>query len=432
MIISSVAELLKPFVDEERKKLDGYSLEHGPTIGAMYEGLTKELLRKVIPDSMGLQVASGFICHGETMSGEIDCMLVTGTGEQVPYTDKIKWNIKDVIAVLEVKKNISADELSDSYSHLRGVSKIYGDYIQSLRGDPATVNINWVYRVFSQITGKKISDYSELESLPFDLEMIFHTLVSEFMEPVRIVVGHHGWKKEKTLREHIYKLIERRIDNPRGMGAGSFPQLIIGGEHSIVKANGFPYVPRLIKGMWPFLLSSSHNPLRILLELVLTKLDISFNANLAEDDAPDRESMSVCISTRAAQKDGKYGWEYCFYDLKESDLKKRGSSYNWTPVKLTLVQNVAFMKLCRDGYIELDDEEFKAFVAEEGENFESLVESLVNTQLVAMQRNRIVLTTIQCQVVATPEGAFAGENNDGQLTAWANNQLESMREKRGK
>lgn len=54
-MIRSVAELLKPFVDEERKKLDAYALTHGPTIGAMYEGLTKELLQKPFRNHSGCE-----------------------------------------------------------------------------------------------------------------------------------------------------------------------------------------------------------------------------------------------------------------------------------------------------------------------------------------------------------------------------------------
>lgn len=429
-MIRNVAELLKPFIDEERKKLDAYSLAHGPTIGSMYEGLTKELLQRAIPESMGLKVVSGFIHHGETMSGEIDCMLVSGAGEQIPYTSKYKWQVKDAIAVLEVKKSISAAELSDSYDHLREVSKIYGEYIQAIHGKGGKVDISWVYRVFGQMSGRRVSDYAEVQSLPFDLELLFHTLVNEFLEPVRIVVGHHGWKKEATLREHIYRLLESRTENPHGMGAGSFPQQIIGGEYSIVKANGFPYAPRLHNGMWPFLLSSSHNPVRILLELVFTKLDIKFGTNLAEDNSLERESLSGCLSAKAVQKDGKSGWEYQFHQLSEKDLKRRGSSYEWAPVEITDAQHAVFMRLCREGYVALDEADFSDFARKNEGGFDGFIESLVKTQLIAIQDRNLVLTTIKCEVVVTPEGVFAAENHDGQLTVWAHKQLEALRAKK--
>lgn len=426
-MIRNVAELLKPFIDQERKKLDDYKLSHGPTIGAMYEGLTKELLQRAIPEAMGLQVVSGFVYHGETMSGQIDCMLVSGAGEQIPYTDQFKWQIRDVIAVLEVKKTLSVDELSDGYDHLRQVSRMYGDYVQSLRGKGGKVNISWVYRIFSQMTGRKVSGYAEVKELPFDLEILFHTLVNEFLEPVRIVVGHHGWKKEETLRTHVYRLLEDRKSNPHGMGAGSFPQLIIGGAYSIVKANGLPYAPALYRGMWPFLLSSSHNPVRILLELLFTKLDFRFDSNLAEDDSLERECMSVCLSTKAVQKDGKSGWEYQFHPMKEKDLRKRGSSYKWAPVEITDAQHAVFVKLCTEGHIALDEASFEDFAREQAGGFEGFIESLVKTQLIAIHGKKLVLTTIKCQVVVTPEGVFAAENHDGQLTAWMHTQLERIR-----
>lgn len=426
-MIRNVAELLKPFVDEERRKLDEYEVTHGPTIGAMYEGLTKELLFKAIPESLGLQVVSGFVCYGKKTSGEIDCMLVRGAGEQIPYTDMFKWQIQDVIAVLEVKKAISADELADSYGHLREVSRMYADYMQGRLSSGDKIDITWVYRVFGQMTGRKIDDYAELASLPFDLEMLFHTLVSEFLEPVRIVVGHHGWKKEETLRAHIYKLLEDRRETPQGMGAGSFPQLIIGGEYSIVKANGFPYAPALHKGMWPFLLSSSHNPVRILLEVLFTKLDITFGTNLAVDDTLERESLSPCLSTKAVKKDGKAGWEYVGHTIKEKDLKLRGPSHEWAPIEINDAQHVVFMMLCKEGCIALDSPEVADFFARQEGGAEGFVTSLVNTHLVAEQSRTLVLTTTACQVVVTPNGVFAGENSDGQLSIWVAKQVEEMR-----
>ena len=87
-MIHDVSDLLKGIMLEERAKLDAYSLKHGPTIGKMYEGLTSDILGRAIPESLGLQLQHGIIHDGQgTMSVEIDCMLVKGIGEKIPYTD---------------------------------------------------------------------------------------------------------------------------------------------------------------------------------------------------------------------------------------------------------------------------------------------------------------------------------------------------------
>ena len=110
-MIKDVSNLLKGFIDHERKKLDEYSLDHGPTIGKMYEGLTSDVLSRAIPESLGLNIESGIIHDGAgKMTGEIDCMLVKGEGERIPFTNCYKWHIKDVIAVFEVKKRLYSND----------------------------------------------------------------------------------------------------------------------------------------------------------------------------------------------------------------------------------------------------------------------------------------------------------------------------------
>lgn len=423
-MIKSAAELLNAFSEAELKKLDAEKITHPPTIGAMYEGLTKETLCRAIPEGLGLRVLPGFAYFGDQLSGELDCMLVRGNGVEIPYTGKYKWHIKDVIAVLEVKKTLTADDLADSYNHLRGVSQLYSKYVESDEAKGVGFDLRWARRVFGQITGVQSPEHNEVDKLPFDLEMIYHTLVSEFIGPVRIVVGHHGWKKEKTLRDHIAKLCEDRLANPAGMGVGSFPQLIIGGEFSLVKANGFPYAPPLIKGMWPFLLSSSHNPLRILLELVYSKLDGLYGTNLTNDDSVEQEAMSPCLRARAVQKADLAGWEYMYDEISEASLKMRGASYSWEPTELTSAQFVVINRLCKGDRVSINDSEFIEFTAREPGGTDEFIKSLIATQLIARSGHDLVLTTVECLALISPDGRFfAGENNAGQVNYWLEHKI---------
>ena len=100
-MISIVAELLEAFRRKEAELLDKQDITHAPTIGRMYEGLTREVLERSIPTDLDLRVVSGFITNdsGE-LSKQIDCMLVIGEGEQIPYTDDYKYHISNVIAVI--------------------------------------------------------------------------------------------------------------------------------------------------------------------------------------------------------------------------------------------------------------------------------------------------------------------------------------------
>ncbi|MGJ0485998.1 MAG: DUF6602 domain-containing protein [Methylomicrobium sp.] len=421
-MIKTVAELLKAFVDEEKAKLDVEELTHGPTIGSMYEGLTKETIERSLPDGLDLQVVSGFTYFGDKTSGQLDCMLVHGEGRLIPYTDVYHWHIKDVIAVFEVKKTLSEDELADSFNHLREVSELYSTYFQSGETKDVSININQPRRVFSQITGVVAPEHGKVEQLPFDLEMIYHTLICEFISPVRIVVGHHGWKKEKTLRDHIAKLIKGRIAQPQGMGVSSFPQLIIGGEFSLVKANGFPYSAPLIGGMWPFLMSTSHNPLRVLLELIFTKLDALYGVRIL-DDSIEQEAMSSCLRARAVQLDEHSGWQYIYDDLPSKGLKARGISSQWEPVKLTCGQHVVIAQLCNELPVRLTDPDFIEFASKEDGGFDAFIQSLVMTQLIAIEGDELRLTTLKCEAICIGGIFYAGENNSGLLTKWIEHRL---------
>lgn len=114
-MIRTVADFLHQLVEAEVARLDAVDIVHGPTIGEMYEGLSADLLRRAVPEQLGLRVVDGFITDGlGNRSGQVDCMLVRGSGDPIPYTDAFVWPVKDVIAVFEIKKRLHHDDLVDA------------------------------------------------------------------------------------------------------------------------------------------------------------------------------------------------------------------------------------------------------------------------------------------------------------------------------
>ncbi len=424
-MIKTVADLLKAFADEEREKLDQEKIAHGPTIGDMYEGLTREILSRTIPEELGLRVVRGFAYFGEQVSGEIDCMLVRGQGERISFTDKYRWPIKDVLAVFEVKKRLGEEDLACSYFHLRKVLDLYSSYVESDEAQGIKFNIRGPQRIFAQITGIAAPAHNQVGRLPFDLEMIYHILIMEFLSPTRIVVGHHGWKKEKTLRDHIWGLLKKRLVNPVGMGVGSFPQLIIGGRYSLVKANGFPYTVPMLNGMWPFLLSTRHNPIRIMLEMIWSRLDYFFGLGDIWSDGVEEEVLNPCLSTKAVTVGGRSGWEYIYHPYKEKTLSTQGDVRNWQPTELNDGQFSVISRLCKGVVVSAIDQDFIDFAEKKTGSVDSFVENLLSTHLVARKGDEIVLTTMECQVVFFEGKCFAAENNAHQLTRW----LEAKKDK---
>jgi len=99
-MIRSLADLLSALVSKGRDELDEYSsqLTHSGLIGDMYEGLTKEIFNRSIFEGLDLRVVDGQIrgAPGQ-LSKQIDCMIVHGDADQIPYTTSYVYPIERVL-----------------------------------------------------------------------------------------------------------------------------------------------------------------------------------------------------------------------------------------------------------------------------------------------------------------------------------------------
>ena len=123
-MIKSIAEFITKMKEKESEMLSNQKIDHPGMIGDMFEGLTHRLLALSMPINLNLNIRSGKIINefGEE-SKQIDCMVVVGDGEQIPYTKWYKYRIENVIAVIEVKKTLYFDDLVSSYQNLESVLK---------------------------------------------------------------------------------------------------------------------------------------------------------------------------------------------------------------------------------------------------------------------------------------------------------------------
>jgi hypothetical protein len=422
-MLRTVADVLQGFANEEKSKLDSFKLNHGPTIGKMYEGLTSDILSRAIPEDIGLRMVSGIIYDdSEKMTGEIDCLLVEGEGIQLPHTSSYKWHIKDVICVFEVKKTLYSKDLSDSFIHLKGVLDSYSRYIESgnAKGE---ISLGSARKSFSMMTKIVPPKHCEVDSLPLMEEMVYHTLVMEQLSPIRIVVGYHGFKSEYSFREAMVGFLEGNL-NKQGFGVGSFPQLIISENYSLVKGNGQPYSPPLRNGNWDFLLSSPENPIVFILEFLWTRLQLKYDlGNLWGEDLED-EGFHIFLSGKIIEKDGRTGWDYQYTPIAKEALEKEYKPGQWEPVYLDQNQFIIINRLCSEGSEDITNKELVEWLNKQDIEVDEFVASLLKTGLVAKSNNHLELTTEQCQCVILPTGEYvAAENNTGRLTRWVSTRL---------
>jgi hypothetical protein len=418
-MIRTVADFLHQLMEAEVARLDAVDIEHGPTIGDMYEGLSADLLRRAVPEQLGLQIVEGFITDGlGNRSGQVDCMLVRGSGEPIPYTTAFVWPVKDVIAIFEVKKTLYHDDLVDAFAKLRSVKDLDRAYKRSLRDQVGTVDTLSAQRAFAETTRLVAPSYEELSALPLTHQLVFHTLVSEQLGPVGIVLGYHGYASEKAFRESLLKHLGEQI-NTQGFGPGSFPQLMISGRYSLGKANGQPYSVRMQGDWWPFYFSSRVNPLLLLLEYIWTRLDLEFGVGGLWGEDLSLEKLNPFLLTQAAVEGGQVGWRHEWVEFDEAELTVSDDLELWQPAFLSDEQFVVITRLCEGHRVCINDDELLAYLGEGGVDPEELKASLLDTGLVAMAGHEIELITDRCRTAVLPDGRLiAGEDNTGRLTRW--------------
>lgn len=418
-MIKNVAELLQGFMKEETAKLDAYELKHGPTIGDMYEGLSADLLSRAIPPQLNLQIVDGFITDGdEFLSGQMDCMLVRGEGEKIPYTKSFKWHVKDVLAVFEVKKNLYSKDLINSFYKLRQVSESYSKYLfEGEHKENEAIDLSHSYKTFSQLTGVTAPNYHNRETLSKENELIYTTIFMEQLMPVKIVLGYDGFSSEFGLREGLIKFLEEE-GTGEGYGVPAFPQLIICGEHSLVKGNGRPYLSPLRDGYWDFMLSSKANPVLLMLEFIWTKISLEFDVGMPWGDDLEMEGLNEFLRAKAIIEEDQGGWMFKYDELSKDTLESRASSIEWEPVEVTSSVYVIFHQLTqKDVYTKEPD--FIEFAEKEAGSVIEFIDKITSTNFATYDGENLSLISENLIAAVLPDGRFVlAENNSGRFVAW--------------
>lgn len=265
-----------------------------------------------------MKVTSGQITNKNgDLSPEVDCMIVVGEGDTIPNTDKHIYHISNVIAVIEVKKNLNKDDLLDSYFKMVKLSKMF---------DPKEMSENeyMLFRdAFRSAVGMEVPRHENISKYNLEIEMIYHTLLIETLMPLRIVFGFYGYSSMENLRKGFIKLLKENVsteDNKiMGFSPISFPNQIFTRSSSLVKANGMPYVSPLDDtGFWDVYVSSNHNPLLHFLELLWTKLSYKYgiSSDLFGDDFM-MEGVFRYIGAKPRRGNESIGWEFRYVGLPE-------------------------------------------------------------------------------------------------------------------
>jgi hypothetical protein len=422
-MITTISDLLLGLKNKEQELLKKYDIvKHPGIIGDMYEGLTKEILQRSVFEGLDLHVRAGKIRNSQKeLSGEIDCMLVIGEGEKIPYTDKYFYDSEKVIAVIQVKKNLFSKDIKDSYENLKTVI----DVTETRQSEPyhnILLRDSW-----RSMFNEELPSNEQLKSLPIAKEMIYHILLLEAFYPTRIVWGYNGFKSEFALRNSFIGYLEENItlNNQKkiyGFGPLNLPNLIICDKFSLIKGNGIPYVaPINSQGWWPLYFSSNNNPVNFLLEVVWTRLQYMFAINpLIFGEDLKIESVHPFLFCQYQEQKYIGGWLYNYVQYDKALLEKPLENKDWEPCFLTRTQFEVINELCKCYSIDFNNNEiFIQKVEQNAANIESFIESLKLTGLVDCKNNIVSLITEQCVCGITSSGKYyAGENKTGRVSRW--------------
>ncbi|WP_447725688.1 DUF6602 domain-containing protein [Sphingomonas koreensis] len=421
-MIKTLGEMLESLRKVLADSLDASEIKHAPTIGAMYEGLTAEILDRAIPPGPDLKVVSGFAVDGKGgTTGQLDCMLVRGAGSPVPFVPGMyQWHVQDVLAVFEVKKNLFGVDLGEAYDQLKSVTEISSSWLQEASG-PANFSLAASMRAYAACTGEIAPEPSSWATMDPAKHLILHTIMIDQIAPVRIMLGYFGYSTEGGLRRGFADLIGKNL-NAVGYGPPTLPNLMVANGVSLVKLSGHPYHHPVMKdGYWPILASSHVNPTLLILEAIWTRISYSHPISELFGEDLELERLSPFLEARpmiATTPGEKSGWMYRTTPMTSKQLADGGDHIEWQPVVLDDEQFVVVDRLCREDVL-MDDPDLLGFLAKAGRQPDGFFQSLVDTNLVARDGNRLILTTIECATVILPDGrSIAAENNTGRLTRW--------------
>lgn len=407
-MIKTVADLLKKFIELEAKALDGQSISHPPTIGAMYEGLTRKVLNSALPTNADLTVSDGFARGSDgVLSKQLDCILAIGPGEAVPHTDKKIHDVGKIVAAIEVKKNLYQPDIGEGIENLKSIVNL-----SSSAGKTPPI-----FRTIFQGMTRTVLPRDPSKLSP-ELHQYYHLLLMETVRPVRILLGYHGYSNENTLRRGVLDHLEKFVGT-KGSGPRSLPSLIMNQNASVIKANGLPWSAPIQKGWWHLLQStSSIPPVRVLLESIWSRLNYLGMASpsiFGEDLEIEDWHHLIDVQFDAKKK----GWRFRASPARVS-VARTSPGPSWEPFVLTEDQWVIANLLCNLEEIDIATFDFGGRPRTKISADFRAMGSMGLVGPVPGKQNTYGLLTVACAVAVLPDGRFiAGENVSGRLTRWA-------------
>lgn len=440
-MIEKTHELLEEILKRGLKESEKFDeVRHTGIIGEMYEGLTDKILNATIFKEFNLRVVKGVIRYQNMeLSTQIDCMIVID--ESLTETDLSKnviCPIENVIAIVEVKKNLYQKELHDSIEKMLDITNKI-NVRELLKMKKANLRMGDLINSYENIADQKIYDLSDLsDNMEKHNNHLFNLLLNDAHLPLRIIIGYNGFKKERSFGQSFINVTDELGEKLiNGKWPTNGPNLVICKKFSAIKLNGMPY----------YMKNSNKNthtdevemrtygthdrePFLCLLHILYTRLAFIYHREVGENELCINRrvlfgtssndikliplmNMKIILTPKCISEGTNYKEEY--YNEIRSKSKKK--DYVWEP-KYISEDCYNILKLIIDNNGKIEEDSLNTIV--ESHKFSALIEELTKLKLV-YKFDKNIFWRKKFSILRLKDGKFAaGSDEDDEFLEWIN------------
>jgi len=287
-----------------------------------------------------------------------------------------------------------------------------------LGGLPYEPDITLARRNFSAITGKVAPEhYSGIHELSRCDGILFRALVQESLAPVSIIHGYNGYKTESGLRHAFADICEKK-----GIDAiGSIPSLVISNQYCLVKGNGVPFLGlnATAKDEWVVVFSARHNSVKLILEVIWSKISCHFDKKMPWNDGLYMDSGKPLLRAKAGQVEDKFALVCWFEQNKEEKHLKRDDDNVWEPASLGKAEMLAInIMVGRGGYLPLDEALNEYLVDTHQATLNDVSQNLIMTRLFMQDGNHIRPIYNQTHIVTLDDDTGYASSERDRFDLW--------------
>lgn len=423
-MIRDVADLLKVFFEFEKQKVESFEMPHMPTLGEAYEEITIQGLNKkyILPNLYDLKIVKGFIKVGEKqLPQQIDCMLVFGEGVQYGLTDQYFYELSNVLAIFEVKKNLSKEALLDALTHLNELKIEFFDSLdEKIENGEISVDFSFFSKHLSYLIGYRLESIADLKRISTKHKMIAYMLLVEMMMPLTIIHGYEGYKRVGDLRNSVKSVIDMldEANSNRGVRILDFPTLITTNNLGLMKTVATPYWCNFTKPNgfknWGYMCTYKNNSSLVLLEMIWAKIGMQLNINFPYGDDLINESLFPFFVIEEMREH----WTARFIDYNDKrfiDFKNK-DAFEFQPIEVSERLADLFNLITMIGGVQIESELINSYLQETNQKKEDFL--FLVSDYIFMGVTEIMITPISSWQCVKIGDAYYISNDLDRLTQW--------------